>query len=247
MKEDKIGKEFITNQGCKITLIEYVNWHNCTIEFENGVRLNGISLSNINKGEVKNPYFPYNSGVGYLGVGEHRGRNSKMYARWSGMLSRCYDENSLEKYQTYKDITVCEEWHNFQNFAKWYVDNFKSHMDSNWHLDKDILVKGSKVYSPKTCCFVPEEINNLFIKKQKSKGEYPIGVSYNTKMKKYETRVYSKDTLIFQKFFDTVEESFQAYKIEKEKYIKIIANKWKSQITPETYKSMCEHIIEITD
>lgn len=41
-------------------------------------------------------------------------------------------------------------------------ENWKPHMEG-WHLDKDILLKGNKVYSPETCAFVPAKINSLLI------------------------------------------------------------------------------------
>ena len=62
------------------------------------------------------------------------------------------------------DCSVYEGWHNFQNFAKWYEDNYYEIEEEQMHLDKDILVKGNKVYSPDTCVFVPETINGLFVK-----------------------------------------------------------------------------------
>ena len=74
------------------------------------------------------------------------------------MLIRCYNKKDLEKNPTYKNTTVCIEWCNFQNFAQWFEKNYID----DWALDKDILVKGNKVYSPETCCFVPREINEVF-------------------------------------------------------------------------------------
>lgn len=54
-----------------------------------------------------------------------------------------------------------------------------------WALDKDILVKGNKIYSPETCCFVPQEINNLFTKRKSCRGTLPIGVKYIKENKKF--------------------------------------------------------------
>ena len=44
-------------------------------------------------------------------------------------------------------------------------------------MDKDILVKHNKIYSPDTCMFVPQTINNLFVKNNKNRGKSVIGIS----------------------------------------------------------------------
>ena len=113
-------------------------------------------------------------------------------------------------------------------------------------LDKDILVKGNKIYSPETCCFVPNEINVLFTKKEKDRGEYPIGVSIISN--KYVARCgvgNSKNKTIGS--FKTPKEAFQAYKQYKEQYIKKVADKYKCQIPNNLYKAMYSYQVEITD
>lgn len=74
------------------------------------------------------------------------------------MLQRCYDKDSLEKNPTYKDCTVAEEWHNFQNFAEWFKENYIE----GYHLDKDIKIKGNRVYGPDRCMFVTPQENKEF-------------------------------------------------------------------------------------
>lgn len=56
---------------------------------------------------------------------------------------------------TYEGCTVCDEWLYFSNFKKWFDENYIE----GFQLDKDIIIRGNKVYSPQTCCFVPKEIN----------------------------------------------------------------------------------------
>jgi hypothetical protein len=48
----------------------------------------------------------------------------------------------------------------------------------NWiKNNKDILIKGNKIYSPQTCCFVPHQINNLNLKSNTFKSKNPPGVT----------------------------------------------------------------------
>ena len=47
--------------------------------------------------------------------------------------------------KNYLDVTVCEEWHNFQNFAKWFYENYYEISGEKMRLDKDILIKGNKM------------------------------------------------------------------------------------------------------
>jgi hypothetical protein len=64
---------------------------------------------------------------------------------------------------------VCNEWHNFQNFAEWFCKNYCDASMDKWQLDKDIIVPGNRVYSPETCCFVPNAVNNKPEYKKKTK------------------------------------------------------------------------------
>ena len=41
------------------------------------------------------------------------------YGKWVNMLQRCYSELYHDKFPTYKDCTVCEEWKYFSKFKKW--------------------------------------------------------------------------------------------------------------------------------
>ena len=131
---------------------------------------------------------PSTHNIGYFGIGKYKScKNSKInkdYSIWQGILQRGHCEIAKEKMSAYKDVTVCGEWHNFQNFAAWFEENWKPWMDSSWHLDKDVLFKGNKVYSPETCCLIPAELNNLVITNKYKRGELPIGVTkYHNKFK----------------------------------------------------------------
>lgn len=161
--------------------------------------------------------------------------------RWYCILRRVYYNQDEENY-AYKDCHVCEEWLTYSNFKKWY-DEY--HID-DWEIDKDILVKGNKVYGPQTCCFVPQEINKLFVKRQNHRGKYPIGVQYNTKHS-YSAIVNMWGKSVYLGSFKTPEEAFKAYKVAKEAYIKEVADKYKEKLDPRVYKALYEYQVEITD
>ena len=238
--------KFISKQGEIIKIIEYSNSHNCTIIFNDKDTVYNKGYEDIRKGRVRNPYFPSVWGIGFIGSGSYKAskgsKKYKVYETWNSMLGRCYNENFKEKHPSYKGCAVTEDWHNFQNFAKWFYENYKD----GFALDKDILVKGNKIYSPETCAFVPHKINLLFVKGGKTRGDLPIGVRKDGN--KYSSRIRLRgNKATHLGLFDTPEEAFLAYKIAKEKHIKNIADEWKDKIDLKVYDAMYNYKVEITD
>ncbi len=101
------------------------------------------------------------------------------YSAWTGMLERGYSAKEKERYPTYKDVTVCEEWHLFSNFKSW----MEQQPFEGMRLDKDLLVKGNKEYNPSTCVFVPNRVNTVLVDSGAVRGVYPLGVYYKQKTK----------------------------------------------------------------
>ena len=207
------------------------------------------------KGLIKCPYEPRYFGVGYLGEGKYKvSKNGKLtdeYIIWHGMLQRCYDPKFHEKRLTYKDCRVEDYLLNFQNMGAWIEDNYYEVPGERMHLDKDILCKGNKVYSRGTCIFVPQRINNLFVKSDNARGKNPIGV-YDTPSGNYQVKCnngYGK--LIILGTYATKEEAFRVYKQYKEKLIKETIDEYEGKI-PEPYYSkiktaMYNYEVEIDD
>lgn len=182
--------------------------------------------------------------TGILGIGVNeidRLKYKEAYSHWRGMIGRCYGKVELSKRPTYQDCSVCEEWLNFSNFIGW----FEKHHVNGWHLDKDILKKGNKVYSPETCCFVPSEINGLFAKCNAIRGKYPIGIGYCNGKYIAKMRCHFKQVYLGRS--SDLNTAFQLYKNGKEKFIKEVADKWKDKIEPRVYEALYSYKVEITD
>mgnify|MGYP003199047241 FL=1 len=217
----------------------------------------GVRYESFKNGNVKCPYERTVFGIGYVGEGKYKvsenGKDTKSYNTWRNMLQRCYNEKCQEKNPTYKGCTVCDEWHNFQNFAKWYEDNYYEIEGERIHLDKDILCKGNKIYTPETCVFVPQTINMLFTKRQNDRGESVIGTSYHKRDKKYQAYCSlinpktgkSKDKYLG--YYDTEIEAFEIYKYYKERNIKQVADYYRDLIPERLYMALYNYEVEITD
>lgn len=166
------------------------------------------------------------------------------YKRWANMLRRCYDKEYHVKKPTYIGCKVCEEWLRFSNFKKWFDENYVD----GYALDKDILIKGNKVYSPETCCFVPAALNSLLTKRDFHRGSYPVGVQKPQRSRFLASlHINGKATRIGR--FDTVEEAFAAYKQARETHIKEVAQKYfdDGKITKRVYDALMKYEVEITD
>ncbi len=104
-------------------------------------------------------------------IGSKRQR-CKFYQAWSGMLKRCYSEEYQAKRPTYKGCYVCSEWLIFSNFKRWMEAQ-------DWQgkeLDKDLIKRGNKVYSPESCCFISKALNLFLTESGLSRGAFMIGV-----------------------------------------------------------------------
>ena len=185
-----------------------------------------------------------------VGINDHpqsvwvNGKVMKEYQIWTDVLRRCYSEFELNRHPTYRGCEASDGFKRFSGFLSW-VRGQIGFCESGWQLDKDILFKNNKIYSEDTCCFVPPEINGLFVKNNRNRGLLPIGV-------KKEPKGYSSTCNVNKKhhylgMFDTVDEAFNSYKEAKEDYIKEVANKWRSSIDNRVYEALMAYQVEITD
>ena len=168
------------------------------------------------------------------------------------MLRRCFDIKKKEKQPTYKDATCCDEWLYYENFYDWLhsQSNFNKWYDGDkWAVDKDILTKGNKVYSPETCCLVAQNVNCLFTKRDFDRGGLPIGVVKHYKaFQSYCCNPFIREQKLLGTY-NTPEQAFLVYKKYKERIIKQVAQEEyeKGNIAQKCYEAMLKYEVEITD
>ena len=256
-KIDRTGEKNINTFGSEMVIVEYRMNRDVDVYFpQYNWTFKGATYQSFKNSQIKCPYERRLYGIGYLAEGKYKpkenGKHTKVYKTWKDMLGRCYDTKIQEKYPTYKDCKVDKNWHNFQNFAKWYYDNYYEVEGERMELDKDILLKHNKIYSPETCIYVPHTINSLFIKCDKSRGGSVIGTTPR-KNGKYEAQCWlinpktgkSKNEYLGR--YDSQEEAFEIYKYYKEKNIKQVADYYKSLIPQKVYDALYDYEVEIDD
>jgi hypothetical protein len=248
-EKHKVGSVHSTNKYGDFIITKYVNASNVHIKFLNTgyetVTLNSCILS----GEIRDRYFPSVHGVGIVGEESSRDSNGnklKEYFLWSHMLTRCYGKKAKLKLPSYEDCTASTNFKYFPYFKDWCSKQI-GFGNEGWQLDKDILIKGNKIYSEDTCCFVPAEINSVFIKCDRSRGEYPLGVNYHKATRKFVAQISYRKIKTHLGLYDTAEDAFKAYKKSKEKLIKSLADKYMDVLDPRVYKAMVEYEVEIGD
>ena len=255
-KNDRVGERGVNNFGSKMIIIEYRKYSNIDVYFpEYNWTAKNVEYRQFKKGEVKCPYEKRTYSVGYIGEGEYKckenGKDTRVYSTWHSMLQRCYSEKYQEKEPAYIGCEVSDEWLCFQNFAKWYEENYYEVEGQRMHLDKDILVKGNKVYSSETCIFVPQTINSLFIKNNNRRGESVIGIDIANSKYRARCQIFNPETGKSKRehlgVYSTQEKAFEAYKYYKEKNIKQVADYYREYIPKILYDALYNYEVEITD
>ena len=248
--KDCVGKVCKSLNSGDFKIVKCNDSKNVEIQFlktgyETVTRLDCIKI-----GKVKDRYLPSVYSVGILGSkypSKVNGRNTKEYDLWYSMLQRCYSDKSKKKRPTYEGCEVSNKFKSYEYFYEWCHNQIGFGVEG-WHLDKDLLVKGNKVYSEDSCVFLPSEINMVLVKHTPSRGKHPIGVSWYSKSKTFIAQVNkNKGKPENLGYFNTEIEAFNAYKQAKESFIKEQAEKWKGQIDERAYEALMKYEVEITD
>ena len=251
-KYEHIGEVSYTKYGTETKIVDYKTRRKLLVEFQDEYKYRyWTSYDNFKSGKMTNPYDRRIFGIGYMGIGDYSFKNNKdAYSKWTAILERCTlkekDKNNTS-ITSYFECSVSEEWKCFQNFAKWFEENKYYIPNERLAIDKDILCHGNKIYCKEKCLIIPEIINSLFIKQKWKRGDLPIGVTKHHTKNCYVSKLskYNKTHLIGH--FNTKEEAFDAYKFEKEKYIKELADKYKNVLPLHVYQALYNYEVLITD
>ena len=244
-KVSKIGEENINTFGSKMIIKEHRKYSDIDVYFpEYNWTFKHATYQSFKKGKIKCPYEKRYFGVGYLGEGKYKvSENRKLtdeFKIWHGMLQRCYDPKYHEKEPTYKDCILEDYLLNFQHMAEWIDKNYYEVQGEQMHLDKDILCKGNKIYSPETCCFVPNEINTIFNKHKNKRCKLGVCGVFRKG-----NRFYSVVSMFGRNVslggYESIEEAKSAYKDARETYIKRVAEMWKEKLSTNVYNALINY------
>ena len=248
--KDCVGKVCKSKSSGDFKIVKYNDAKDVEIQFLKTGYEATVQLGHIKRGKVKDPYSASVHGVGVVGTKyppSEGGVNTKEYVLWKHMLQRCYSDGFKNKRPTYEGCEVSENFKSYEYFYEWCNKQI-GFGNEGWHLDKDLLIKGNKVYSEDSCVFIPREINQLLTKRTALRGEYLIGVYYHKGDKAFKAQVNkNKGKREHLGYFKTEIEAFNAYKEAKEAFVKEQANKWKGKIDERAYEALMNYQVEITD
>ena len=248
--KDCVGKICKSKSSGDFKILKYNGSKDVEIQFINTGFETVATLGNIKNGKVKDLYLPSVYDVGIIGTkypSEVNRVKTKEYVLWQNMFQRCYSTTLKKRNPTYEGCEVSNNFKYFEYFYEWCHKQIGFN-NEGWQLDKDLLIKGNKVYSEDFCVFIPSDINLLLTKSTASRGEYLIGVSWCKTNKAFKAQVSrSKGKSEYLGLFKTETEAFNAYKQAKESFVKEQAEKWKDMIDPRTYNALMNYTVDITD
>ena len=248
--KDCAGKVCKSSNSGDFKVLKYNDAKEVEIQFLKTGFETSVHLVQVKNGSVKDPYLPSVYGVGVLGakyLSRVNGRNTKEYELWQSMLERCYSDNFKKRQPTYEGCEVSDNFKSYEYFYEWCHEQV-GFGNEGFHLDKDLLIKGNKVYSEDSCVFIPREINSMLIKRTASRGEHLIGVCWNKANKAFMAQVgKNKGKREHLGYYKTELEAFKSYKTAKESFVKEQAEKWKDKIDERAYNTLMNYQVEITD
>lgn len=239
--DNPIGEIRYNSFGTPMKIIGYRRQGDLDVQFldVHGFIKYHTTYANFKKGQIRNPYDRTAHGIGFNGEGPYKtggtAFDTKAFSIWYAIINRCYYEKNREKYPAYEKCFMCEDWMNYQKFREWFDANFYQVGTERMHIDKDILYKNNKFYSPDTCLMVPQRINMLFFSKPNATG-LPTGVQATGK--RYSSTYSGKQIGIF----NTIEEAAIAHDKAKKEAINRVADEYKKVIPDKVYQALINWI-----
>lgn len=256
-REKYLGKTNYNSQGYLMTLTEYNGYNDIVVEFAEPYSCKvKTGTRHFLNGSVNNPYAPTVFDVGIVGnkypkIIKDTKKQCKEYSIWYSMMRRCFSQYFKNQFPTYKDVSCDPIWFYYEHFYDWIhqQENYEAIKGLNYNIDKDILIKGNKYYSPERCVLVPQNVNKLLTKNNARRGKYPIGVIFEENRGYYSAYCNDGAKQRHLNYYTTAEKAFIAYKEYKENVIKRIASEEfkKGTITKECYEALINYKVEITD
>lgn len=244
-----LGYEGHSKKGSPFSVIEWEEGSkDCKILFKNTGYIKKTSKHVLLYSGVEDPTIQLQGRGIFDTYPEHN--KSDACVLWRSIFNRCYGNYSLKKSPSYKGCSVSEEWRLFSRFKKWYDNNYID----GWHLDKDLKVKGNKVYGEDFCIFVPQVLNSLTVNSTAIRGDLPVEVTAcDSLTNPFKADIkFTEDGITKRKYlgcFPTKEEAFCAYLSAK---LKVIEDKSlelynKGIITEELLNIMLNYTISIDE
>lgn len=256
-----VGMSGTNTKGEKYEVISYLGANNVTVKFSDNTFVKCCAKT-VKSGLIKNPNAKCVYGVGFIGQGSYTatvkidGKTviTPEYVLWNNMLARCYGEASLKRRPSYNGCTVSPIWHNFQTFAEWVnTQKFFNKRDPSlgirgYCLDKDLLFSNNTIYSPETCCLLPNSLN-VAINTTTSYGDgsLPQGVNLKKSSGKYGAAYSNKGVTKHLGYFKDKHEAFKVYREAKTNYIKLLAEEYKDVISPQAYEALLKYEVTMTE
>ena len=248
--KDCVGKVCKSKSSGDFKIVKYNDAKDVEIQFLKTGFEASATLGNIKSGLIKDPYLPSVCGVGVLGAKYQitiNGVLTKEYILWCSMLKRCYSNAYKKRLPTYEGCEVSNNFKSYEYFYEW-CHRQVGFTNEGYQLDKDLLIKGNKVYSEDSCVFLPHETNQILVKRTTSRGEHLIGVCWSKTAKAFKAQVNkNKGKSENLGYFNTELEAFNAYKKAKESFVKEQANNWKSEIDERAYEALMSYTVDIDD
>lgn len=175
------------------------------------------------------------------------------YNQWWHIVSRCRVGGYYQASNpTYEGCTFASSWESYDVWVTWARDQVgfleRDAKGALWQIDKDILFKGNKHYSPDTCVFVPREINLFYTERQRFRGDYPKGVYFKKTHQKYVAQVQiGQGSQKHLGVFHTADEAFSSYREAKAEHAKQLAIKYAGLVDPRVIDALNNYEVGIDD